>query len=395
MKSIYKFFIIALILGIIAWIVYFVVSKNSTPIELIENTSTSTTTEVIDISSDTGGEDTPTSTTEQTLIEQSDNGIFDDGNYKPETVKTSFSEFKKISDVPAKFYWYYAENNRIFYTTENGQIKKVIDGKSELVEINPLKDLISVRPNQDGSFVLLRFTTASGAIWGIFSSMDEKISPLNPSIADAIWDLNNEDIITLQNKNGKIDITSFSRLKNYSEGVTLIPEIKLLDVDLIKKSQDELLFVEKFGNGYTTSIWQYNLKTKLFSTIRSGLLDFSIKTTPEVYFSLSKNSGFSIENTSFKRILPTTHNTIPEKCSAFLSTAFCFVPQSSVSYFDWITNFMFTDDLLYLYDLNTQIEDQIQISEFTKKQIDAKNIIPTYSSLYFINKYDNFIYALN
>ena len=171
MKSIYKFFIIALILGIIAWIVYFVVSKNSTPIELIEDTSTSTTTEVIDISSsDTGGEDASTSTTEQAPIETTS----ENEDYESEQIKTSFSELKKISDVPAKFYWYYAENNRIFYITDEGQIKKVIDGKSEQVSINPLKNVTIARSNRGGSFVLLRFITDSGVVWGVFSSMDEK-----------------------------------------------------------------------------------------------------------------------------------------------------------------------------------------------------------------------------
>ena len=184
-------------------------------------------------------------------------------------------------------------------------------------------------------------------------------------------------------------------MKAFNENTVLIPEIKLLDVDMVEKSQDELLFVEKTGTGYTTSIWQYNKKTKIFSIIKTGLLDFSLNPTPSSYFFSSKNEGFIIGNNNFARLVPTIHETLPEKCSSVLTTVFCFTPQKPIQLFDWLTSSIFSSDSLYVYDLYSQTENEVDLQKITQTAIDAKNIIPTYFSLYFINKYDNFIYALN
>jgi len=115
MKPFYKYLIIALILGIVAWIVYFVLSRNTEqPQEVIPIDAT--TTEQIGVPTDTGDN---TTTTEQIDV-PTDTGDPESG----ESVKTSFSKIEKISDVPVRFFWYYRENNRIFYVTENGEIKK-------------------------------------------------------------------------------------------------------------------------------------------------------------------------------------------------------------------------------------------------------------------------------
>ncbi|MFA6992739.1 MAG: hypothetical protein WC269_05710 [Candidatus Gracilibacteria bacterium] len=389
MKPIYKFIVVFLILGIIAWIIYFVVSKTNTGTGVTLETATTTTEGVAGETKGvldepiTGGTTGQNDTNTETFNEENPSGA----------IKTSFKELRKISDVPAQFYWYYAENNRIFYITKTGEIKKVIDGKSEAIALNPLSNVSIVRPNRGGSFVLLKFTTDTGTIWGVFSSMDEKITPLNSSIVDAVWDFYNENITASLSNGGGISIVSLLREKNYSENTVLIPEIKLFDVDMVNKSPNELLFVEKFGNEYATSIWQYSKKTNLVSIVRSGLLDFSLNPTLSAYFFSSKNDGFVIGNSSFERDFPTTQKTLPEKCSSAVVTAFCFVPQVQVSFFDWVTNSVFSNDSLYVYDLDQQTENRIPISDITKTPIDAKNIIPTASSLYFINKYDNFIYA--
>ncbi|MFA5870524.1 MAG: hypothetical protein WC842_01375 [Candidatus Paceibacterota bacterium] len=389
MKPVYKFIVVFLILGIIAWIIYFVVSKTNTGTGVTTEISATTTEGLIGENKGILAESTT-----GTITGQNDTNAEISNEENPSgAVKTSFKELRKISDVPAQFYWYYAENNRIFYITKTGEIKKVIDGKSEAIALNPLSNVSTVRPNRGGSFVLLKFTTDTGTMWGVFSSMDEKITPLNSSIIDAVWDFYNENITASLSNGGKISIVSLLREKNYSENTILIPEIKLFDVDMVNKSPNELLFVEKFGNEYATSIWQYSTKTKLFSIVRSGLLDFSLNPTLSAYFFSSKNDGFVIGNSSLERYFPTTQKTLPEKCSSVLLTAFCFVPQTSVSFFDWITNSVFSNDSLYAYDLDRQTEDKIPISDITKTQIDAKNLMPTASSLYFINKYDNFIYA--
>jgi len=386
MKPFYKYLIIALILGIVAWIVYFVLSRNAEqPQEVIPIDAT--TTEQIGVPTDTGDN---TTTTEQIDV-PTDTGDPESG----ESVKTSFSKIEKISDVPVRFFWYYRENNRIFYVTENGEIKKVIDGKSETLQLNSLENVSVVRPNRGGSSVLLKFTNNSNTIWGIFSSMDEKITPLSSSIIDAVWGFNNKDVVASWDQGGKTSIVSLSSIKNFSDVSIILPEISLFDVDLIGQSDDELLFVEKFGNEYATSIWQYNIKTKLFSTIRKGLLDFSLNPTASAYFFTSKADGFVIANSLLERIMPTIQKTLPEKCSSVLTTAFCFVPQTEISLFNWYTNSSFSNDSLYIYNLDAEAEDQINLTGIAKNPIDAKDIIPTMSSLYFINKYDNFIYALN
>jgi|GEM_PF-1705533 len=385
MKPIYKFIVIFLILGIIAWIIYFVISKTGTKTDIITETPISVIEKLAENSGILDG-----IKTDQT--KQENEVVFDEKNPSG-AIKTSFKELRKISDVPAQFYWYYKENNRIFYITKTGEIKKVIDGKSETIALNSLNNVSIVRPNRTGSFVLLKFTTDSGTIWGVFSSMDEKITPLNSSIVDAVWDFYDENIIALMNQGGKTSAVLFLQEKNYSENTILIPEIKLFDVDMVSKSPNELLFVEKFGNEYATSIWQYNTKTNLFSVVRNGLLDFSLNSTPSAYFFSSKNDGFVIGNNSFEREFPTTQKTLPEKCSSAIVTAFCFVPQSPISFFDWTTNSIFSSDSLYIYDLDQQTEEEITISNITKISIDAKDLTPTASSLYFINKYDSFLYA--
>jgi len=377
MKPIYKFFIVFLILGIIAWIVYFVVSKTGiTEPQLSEENTTSTE----QINTEGGA----TQKTTQEIVEKINN----------ENKGTLFTEIKKISDVPALFYWYYEKNNRIFYITETGVIKKEIDGKSEIIQINQLNNVSVVRPNDDGSFVLLKFIGNNGMVWGVFSSMDEKITPLNSSIIDAVWDVNNQEVIASILQSGKTSIVSFDSKKNYSEFSVIIPNINLFDVNLFKKSNDELLFIEKFGNEYPTSVWEYNLKTKIFTTIRKNLLDFSFKPTLNAYFFTSKKDGFVIADTSLERIMPVTQKTFPEKCSTIFTTAFCFVPQNEISLFNWLTGSTFSNDVLYKYEINQQTESLIDITNITKEPIDANDVFATPSSLFFINKYNRFIYAL-
>lgn len=393
MKPIYKFIIIFLILGIIAWVIYFVVSK-TTVSENNAETSTINTEEIIpDLEKQTTT--TTLATSSEIIPQKQQTGDVDDGNLNQTPIKTVFTKFEKVSEAPTHFYWFYKENNRIFYITENGEIEKVIDGKSEKISINPIKNVSIARPNIDGSMVLLKFTNESAkTVWGIFSSMDERIAPINFPITNAVWDFNNSNIIAALSQGGGTSIVELNPDDDYSKTSILIPKINLLDVDIVKKSTSEILFIEKFGNDYATSVWQYNLKTKLFTTVKNNLLEFSLNPTRYAYFFTSKMDGFVVANSSFERIMPTTGTTIPQKCSSISSIAFCFIPKTTIALFDWFTNSSFTNDYLYTYDLNNGNEDLIDITKLTEKTLDTTNVTATVSALYFINKYDNFIYAL-
>ena len=122
----------------------------------------------------------------------------------------------------------------------------------------------------------------------------------------------------------------------------------------------------------------------------------------DIAFKFTSPNKFSILNRSFSDISPLVFPTFPGKCDGGADVVFCFVPQDtsifSGSYSlpdDYFMNKFYTVDSLHRIDLRSGNDSPILISNTgSVSAIDATSVVENNSSIYFINKYDNYLYVV-
>ncbi|MCP6720112.1 MAG: hypothetical protein KJI72_02170 [Patescibacteria group bacterium] len=310
-------------------------------------------------------------------------------------------ELKKLSEETVFNSWVIPGTREIYYFTPEGRVFSAKAGPDLEISQQTINALNFTQVELEAKQVLASFGDPRVPQWGIFDVIDGVWRPLPSEIVNATWGVNNDKLIAVIKNENELNLVEVDLSRNPPAYETLIRDFRLKDIKMTHIPPDRLIISEAPSASYTGRIWQLDLTTLSFNlliapeqgltTIWSGDKRFA--------FLFGADSGFLILNDNFQIALPTPFSTLPQKCNVSASKIYCFVPQNVPLDVnlpdDYLQKKFYSIDDLFALDIESGSVERILTSNTGGfPAIDAKNVQPLDDRLYFINRYDNYLYEL-
>lgn len=342
-------------------------------------------------------------------IEDQENILFPGFREIPEKtgtiVSTSTDEVvvSKFSDFPVFDFWVNYETKEVYYITNEGRVSVAKNGNDIDLNTQPLDVLNVIIPNTKGNKIIASFGDPQKPRWGIFDVIDGVWKPLPDGIASLAWGKDDSTLIGISEDGTTRALSSFDISKNPIKISTLIKDFRMRDVFFVSKNQDSLLIVEKASSLLKGRVWEFNTKNDTIKTTEKGTsgLMFLFSPLSEYALRFSNPSSLLVTDKNLEPVLPLFINTIPQKCGFGSVRMYCFVPQDR----EVLSKTTLPDD--YFQNKLMSIDDLVSIDPETGESVtiittgtedfdpyDGKHIREAGSSVFFLNRYDNFVYEV-
>ena len=382
MKPVYKIVLVVIALVLVGFLGYFLWTRFFTP---SPTTTQQQPTDATGAPIDLGGGTSQTSGATSTTSTQ---GIV----------------LKKLSDAPIFSFWVSKNSNTAFYLTTDGAVMQANESQDIEVSKQRISGVISAEPSPSGDKALVSFGDPNAPQWAIFDSTDKVWRPLSSDFVSVSWAGTEDKLIGVIQKNGTPVLASINLLKAPYEATILVNNFTMKNVSFFAKSPSEILISERPSALYNSRVWQLDTKTKILTLMLDPSFGMFLRwgSNRDIAFKFASPNKFSILNRSFSDISPLVFPTFPGKCDGGTDVAFCFVPQDGSIFSgsaslpdDYFMNKFYTVDSLHRVDLRSGNDSVLLVSNSDSiPAIDADSVIENNSSIYFINKYDNYLYVV-
>ncbi len=312
---------------------------------------------------------------------------------------------KKLSDVPVVAYWASKTSDEVFYLTADGYVMSAKEGPDTDVSKQAVGGVYHLENSPSGNKALVSFSAPTAPKWAIFDGADKVWRPLPSNILTAAWGATDNGIVaTVRAAGGAVTLSYIDLTKTPFDSKTLVKDFRFNGVTLSTKSPEEILIMERPTALAQSRVWQLNTKTGALTLLLSpeNGLTLAWGSNKDVLFRFAAPNRFSILNRALSIIQPFTYVTFPQKCDGAATEAFCFVPKDQSMFNsgntqpdDYFMKKVFTNDDLYRFDLVTGGDAPIlNGNSADAPALDATDVQNRGSSVYFVNRYDNFLYAV-
>jgi len=286
----------------------------------------------------------------------------------------------------------------IYYLMPDGKVSLAKEGPDLEISEETLNALNFIEAAGDGRKVLAAFGDPLAPQWGIFDVGDKVWRPLPPEVQKATWGATNEKLIAIVKNGNDLNLTETDLARTPPAYKVLIKDLRLKNANFSYLPENRLLIAEAPASNYESSVWQLDLKTLVLNLVLAPQKGEFIEWSADKNFGFVWNAkdGFTILKSDFKETLPTVFNTLPSKCGSLEKKIYCFAPQSIPSTAnlpdDYFNKKFFSIDDLFLIDAETG--NTAKLLDGGGLGIDAKNPRVLGNKLYFLNRYDNYLYEL-
>lgn len=310
--------------------------------------------------------------------------------------------FQKISDRQAFGFWTTEDTGNAYYMLPNGTVYQAEEGNDVRVSSQELDDLKSIEASYGGNGVLASFGDAQNIQWAMFDVRDGVWRSLPSGITNATWGSNDETLLATQKNGNSLNLIKMGIGTIPYKTSVLIKNFGLKDVMMKMAGLNDLMISERPSYKYNNRIWKLNLRTLEISLIYSGtngMMEVYSK-SGEILAQFSTSGGFAILDKNLQVLTPTYFTTLPNKCALYPGISYCFAPKTipeSVKMPDdyLMGRFSGVDDL---YAVNIYegggVEPIFRSGEGGVSDIDAVQPEFLKGYVYFINRYDDFIYRV-
>lgn len=293
----------------------------------------------------------------------------------PNNTNTSNSPLEVISQEEELAGYWFNEEGELFLVKPNGEIINI--SKQQL------KGVREVQTASGGARVLINNI--------IFDAIKQSWTPLPAGSIAAAWHpSDNNQIIYLQNNGLKIMDLSKQTSKT-------VMRLNLKDIQLFWIADNKVLISDKPSALYEGKVWEVDLKNKTITKVGSGM-GLSLKQKGEWQLRFVDGYLYLI-NTNNNQSFRLSFVTLPNKCVFAVDKIYCAVPRN-------IDNVILPDDYLKkkfisnddFYTISIRSSGQRITSEkiySPSVNIDAVNLVIKENKLYFLNRHDNHLYALD
>lgn len=319
----------------------------------------------------------------------------------PSTSPTGVN-LKKISEQSVFDFWVVPDTGEIYYLTPDGKILSAKDGPDLEISTQTINALNFIEVEPGNQKILAAFGSPRTPQWGIFDLIDKVWRPLPADITNATWGAKENELIAILKTQDGLNLATVDLSKTPPSHKTLIKDFRFKDVRFALAAPERLIITELPSANHAGRVWQLDLKTltsNLLLAPENGLT-LGWSQDKNIVFKFSSENGFSLFNQNFQEAAPMFFSTLPSKCETLgTSTIYCFVPQDIpddvVLPDDYFQNKFYSVDDLYKINLETDETKKFFTSnENGAPAIDGKKPKALNSGLYFMNRYDNYLYEL-
>jgi hypothetical protein len=310
----------------------------------------------------------------------------------------------KVSDRPVSFFWTDPATQEVFYLDQNGVVWQAEAGqKNPQITQQGVAAVNFIKQSPDNKSILAAFGDPRLPSWGIYDSVDQVWQPLPSNIIQAAWGADSNTLIATEQNGSSVNLVTLDLTKTPPKPKVLVNDFRLLDTQLAFIPPNTLLVEEKSNVNYGSRIWSFNTKTLAINLLMGPMSGLTARLTSDglTLLTYSGSSGFQIlQSQTLQNLAPLPFVTLPEKCSINSgATIYCFVPtnagfKSAVLPDDYVERKVYTADVLYGINTGTGAATILPLSGHATGNLDAEKPALAGSNLYFINRFDGYLYAL-
>jgi hypothetical protein len=310
----------------------------------------------------------------------------------------------KISDRPVSFFWTDPATHEVFYLDSNGVVWQAEAGqKNPQITQQGVAAINFIKQSPDNKFILAAFGDPHQPSWGIYDSVDQVWQPLPSNIIQATWGADSNTLIAIEQNGSNMSLVSLDLTKSPPKYKVLVNDLRLLDTHLSFIPPNTILIEEKSNTSYSGRIWGFNTKTLNLNLLIGPVGGLTARLTNDgsALITYSGPNGFQIlESQTLQNLIPLPFITLPDKCSINSGAIiYCFVPtnanfKSAALPDDYVERKIYTSDVLYSLNTLTGAVTLLPIPANATGKLDAEKPAITGDSLYFINRFDGYLYAL-
>ncbi|MEK7089523.1 MAG: hypothetical protein AAB920_01765, partial [Patescibacteria group bacterium] len=205
-------------------------------------------------------------------------------------------------------------------------------------------------------------------------------------------------------KNGVTSLSFIDISKQPYVFKTIVSNFSMRGISFYAKSATEILISEKPSSYASSRVWQIDTKTGIVTLVISPAFGSFVRwgSNKDVLFRFSSPNKFSILDRTFSELVPLVLITLPTKCDGGADVVYCFVPKDRGVFVrtnaipdDYFMNKLYTSDDLYKIVLQSGTDSAVVVGESGPiPSLDADNVVSVNNSIYFVNRYDGYIYVI-
>lgn len=311
-------------------------------------------------------------------------------------------ELKKISEEKVFDLWVVPDTREVYYLTLDGRVFSAKEGPDLDISTQTIDALNFVEAGPKNQKVLAAFGDPRAPQWGIFDVIDRVWRPLPSEITGATWGGTNESLIATVKNANESNLVEIDLTRTPPAYKVFIRDFRLKSVAFTYLPENRLIITERPSASYAGRVWQLDLETLGFNLLVAPERGLVLRWAREknIGFKFDTSFGFLVVDNNLRGLLPTFFNTLPQKCGASAEVVYCFAPQNIPQNVtlpdDYLQKKFFSIDDLFALNIETGSTQKILSSNSGEfPAIDAKNPQILGDKIYFINRYDNYLYELS
>ena len=325
---------------------------------------------------------------------------------------SSSSKFGIVSNDPALDYFVDAANT-VTLIKPDGAIESISNNATVALSYFTVSNIITTKFSYDGKKVLLSYQAGTTTRTSVFDISSKTWSHLPDGMLSPVWSPVDYRVSYLTPSNTGSETISTIDASTTNANPFVITSLAMENSSLQWPAKDTLIISDRPSAFVAGSIWSFNIPSKTLSAITYNSLGAegigSASGSILLFSAGPKNSGGSLlflngsgdqEALSFK--------TLPSKCvfgpTAASGTAnlfYCAIPSDQDTFSvarlpdEYDQKIYFTSDDFYSVDSDTGAYSQIFSSAKAGQSLDATNMRVLNNVLFFINRYDEKVYAIS
>lgn len=323
------------------------------------------------------------------------------------------TKFGYVMDTPPLAAYFVSPTSTIWYIESSGKVSSFYKGKKTELSSSEISGLRRAVFSPDGKEILVSFVSNGSIKLSVYQIENNSWLPLPEPAKAADWgpDTKTHQLFLVSENGGNTYLGTLD-VDNPNAKVDVLVQMKSFGFIPSWVSSSTVVLSEAPSARAPASLWKLNIKNKTLSPILQDIPGLSaiwnMNSTGGLIFETNnqKYGGIliyadynSLESRDLKYL------TLPEKCvfadptnKGVLNSVICAVPKDQDSLNqqilpdDYLTKNTYTEDQIYSIDL-----DGGQISNLllpANVSIDATQLSLENSILFFINRYDQRLYAL-
>ncbi|MBI4034255.1 MAG: hypothetical protein HY378_01765 [Candidatus Brennerbacteria bacterium] len=311
------------------------------------------------------------------------------------------SPIKRFSDGVVFDFWANPATGEVFYLAPDGRVFNAKEGPDLETSKQTINALNFIEVGPGNRKILAAFGDPRAPQWGIFDAVDGAWRPLPSEILRAAWGEDDEELIVIVKSGNDLNFAEADLTRTPPSYRTLIRDFRLKDVEFVRFPDDQLVISEFPSASYAASLWQVDLgnsNVSLLAAPQRGLHLYRPAAGSTAFLWGSESGLLTLHDNL--QMEPAPFDTLPQKCAADSSRIYCFVPQNipsdTVLPDDYLMRRFFSIDDLFAFGTGIASEETsgklLESNVGSVPAIDAKNPRVSGDKLYFINRYDGYLY---